>query len=104
MGVIRSLWRTCRPKFGSVGSPWQIASLEQQKEKIANRLVRLRNLEAAKERKRRTRRLILIGSYMEHVTDQDNESKDRLIKGLDKFLTRHCDCELFDLPLKEGPK
>ena len=32
----------------------QIASLEQQKYKIVNRLVRLRNLEASKERKRRT--------------------------------------------------
>ena len=75
----------------------QIASLEQQKYKIVNRLVRLRNLEASKERKRRTRRLILIGSYMEHVTDQDNEAKVSLINGLGKFLTRRRDRELFDL-------
>ena len=39
----------------------------------------------------RTRRLILIGSYMEHVTQTDPESKDRLMKGLDGFLERDRD-------------
>ena len=36
---------------------------------------------SAADRKRRTRRLILIGSYMEHVTGDDPDKRDRLIKG-----------------------
>ena len=59
---------------------------------------------SARERKRRTRRLILIGSYMEHVTQTDPDRKDRLMKGLDGFLERDRDRELFDLPPKEVSK
>ena len=53
------------------------------------------------ERKRRTRRLILMGSYMEHITVNDEAAKDRLMKGLDSFLERDRDRALFDLPPKE---
>ena len=58
---------------------------------------------SAAERKRRTRRLILMGSYLEHVTGNDPDKRDRLIKGLDVFLERDRDRELFDLPHKENP-
>ena len=44
-------------------------------------------------------RLILIGSYMEHVTQTDPDLKARLMKGLDGFLERDRDRELFDLAL-----
>ena len=53
---------------------------------------------SVRERKRRTRRLILMGSYLEHVTQNDPERKDRLMKGLDGFLERDRDRELFGLP------
>ena len=46
-------------------------------------------------------RLILIGSYMEHVTQADPDHKARLMKGLDGFLERDRDRELFDLAPKE---
>ena len=52
---------------------------------------------SAVERKRRTRRLILMGSYMEHITTNDEVVKDRLMKGLDGFLDRDRDRDLFDL-------
>ena len=53
--------------------------------------------------RRRTRRLILIGSYMEHITGDDPAKRDRLMKGLDVFLERDRDRELFDLaPNKEN--
>ena len=42
-------------------------------------------------------RLILIGSYMEHVTQTDPDRKARLMKGLDVFLERDRERELFDL-------
>ena len=47
------------------------------------------------------RRLILIGSYMERVTQTDPDRKARLMKELDSFLERDRDRELFDLPPKE---
>ena len=50
------------------------------------------------DRKRRTRRLILIGSYIEHTTQADPAKQDRLRKGLDEFLERDQDRALFDLP------
>ena len=55
---------------------------------------------SASERKRRTRRLILMGSYMEHITANDEAAKDRLMKGLDGFLDRDRDRELFGLTAK----
>ena len=42
---------------------------------------------------------------MEHVTQTDPDRKDRLMKGLDGFLERDRDRELFDLdPNKENEK
>ena len=43
------------------------------------------------------RRLILMGSYLEHVTQADPDRKARLMKGLDVFLERDRDRELFSL-------
>ena len=41
-----------------------------------------------------------MGSYMEHITANDEAAKDRLMEGLDTFLDR--DRALFDLPPKEN--
>ena len=54
------------------------------------------------ERKRRTRRLILMGSYLEHVTQADSDRKAHLMKELDVFLERDRDRELFGLQPKEA--
>ena len=58
---------------------------------------------SAADRKRRTRRLILIGSYIEHTTQAGQASMTRLMKGLDAFLERDQDRALFDLPPKVAP-
>ena len=71
--------------------------LAKKKAKLKAAESRIRARISARERKRRTRRLILIGSYMEHVTRTDPDRKDRLMKGLDGFLERDRDRELFDL-------
>ena len=42
-----------------------------------------------------------LGRLREHVTQTDPDRKDRLMKGLDGFLGRDRDRELFDLPQKE---
>ena len=52
------------------------------------------------ERKHRTRRLILLGSYLEHVTGDDPGKRDSLMQGLNGFLERDRDRPLFDLPPK----
>ena len=75
--------------------------LAKKKAKLKAAESRIRARISARERKRRTRRLILMGSYMEHVTQADLDRKDRLMKGLDGFLERDRDRELFDLPPKE---
>ena len=80
----------------------RIAKLEERRQQLTARISRMRNAERAKERKRRTRRLILIGSYVESKTADDPEASARLLQGLDRFLTRPRDRELFDFePLPE---
>ena len=76
--------------------------LAQKKVKLKVAQARIRARISVRNRKRRTRCLILIGSYMEHVTQTDPALKDRLMKGLDGFLERDRDRELFDMPPKEG--
>ena len=71
------------------------ATLNRQIQRAKSRIT-------AAERKLRTRRLILMGSYLEHVTKTDPHSLDRLMKGLDEFLERDRDRELFDLPSNQG--
>ena len=72
-----------------------------QRANLQKHIRRAQSRITAAERKRRTRRLILMGSYLEHITGTDPNQRDRLIKGLDVFLERGRDRELFDLPNKE---
>ena len=72
----------------------------RQRDNLQKQIRRAQARISAVERKRRTRRLILMGSYLEHVTGNDPDKRDRLIKGLDGFLERDRDRELFDLPNK----
>lgn len=74
----------------------------KQEARLRARKQRLEAAERAKERKLRTRRLILMGSYMEHIANRDQSAKDRLLRGLDGFLSKDRDRELFELPPKEG--
>ena len=74
----------------------------RQRDNLQKQIRRAQARISAAERKRRTRRLILLGSYLEHVTGDDPDKRDRLIKGLDVFLERDRDRELFELaPNKE---
>ena len=77
--------------------------LAKKKAKLKAAEGRIRARITARERKRRTRRLILMGSYLEHVTQDDPERKARLMKELDGFLERDRDRELFDLPPRSDP-
>ena len=70
----------------------------RQRANLQKQIRRAQSRVSTAERKRRTRRLILLGSYLEHVTQDDPERKARLLKELDGFLERDRDRELFDLP------
>ena len=73
----------------------------RQRDNLQKQIRRAQVRVSAADRKRRTRRLILMGSYLEHVTGDDPDKRDRLIKGLDVFLERDRDRELFELANKE---
>ena len=79
----------------------QIEALEEKKRQLENRIIRLRNLESAKQRKLDTRRKILAGAWVLHRADQDQEIHKGLLQGLDEFLIHNRDRELFGLPQKE---
>ena len=70
----------------------------RQRDNLKKQIRRAQSRVSTTERKRRTRRLILLGSYLEHVTQDDPLSMARFRKGLDGFLERDRDRELFDLP------
>ena len=77
----------------------ELAVLYKKERGVIQKKARIaRNRISAAERKLRTRRLILMGSYMEHITANDEAAKDRLMKGLGGFLERDRDRKLFDLP------
>ena len=77
------------------------AELRSKKKSLLERQIRRAQVRInAKERKRRTRRLILLGSYLDHCMEKDLDSKTRAMKGLNGFLER--DRALIDLPPKEA--
>lgn len=93
----------------------QIARLRAEAEKAAERAKkkaaeaaalerRLKTKEAAEERKRETRRKILVGSMELERAAKYPDAKERLMRSLDKHLTRSDDRALFDLePLPQPP-
>ena len=70
----------------------------RQRHTLTRQIRRAQARLSAADRKRRTRRLILIGSYIDSVSQADQIKQDRLINGLDRFLERDQDRALFDLP------
>jgi hypothetical protein len=74
--------------------------LKQQRKQLDARIQKLTAAEINRERKRDTRRKILVGSfYLDYV--EKNNRMDELKQKLDGFLTRNTDCMLFDLSLLE---
>ena len=73
----------------------------RQRDTLTRQIRRAQVRVSAADRKRRTRRLILIGSYIEHTTQGDPTKQDQLIKGLDGFLERDQDRAVFGLPPRQ---
>ena len=80
-----------------------VEAQRQRKETLKRQIRRAQSRITAAERKRRTRRLILMSSYLEHVPGDDPGQRDRLMKRLDSFLERDRDRELFGLQPRPNP-
>ena len=77
----------------------RIQALKRKKKAVLTRQVRQAQARInAHERRRRTRRLILMGTLVEHQVSQSEEALSGLLRDLDAFLKRDRDRELFDLP------
>ena len=83
----------------------KLKKLDALKKKQAQLKAQIQNLEAAeksREKKRDTRRKILVGAYYLDKAVKDDRF-DEITRLMDGYLTRQSDRELFDLPstLKE---
>lgn len=65
--------------------------------------IHARKLEAImkKDRATDTRRKILLGALLEGMMSEDENTKNRVMARLDKFLTKPKDRDLFGLPAKQ---
>ena len=66
------------------GDPLQEAQ-RRQRDTLTRQIRRAQARLSAADRKRRTRRLILIGSYIDRVSQADPAAMTRLMTGLDGF-------------------
>ena len=71
-------------------------------EKLRARLEQLEQKEKTVERKRRTRRLILLGSLAEEMAKTDTALALKLRSLADERLVRKIDREAFDLPIRSA--
>ena len=79
-----------------------LVELQQNKQRVLKAQIRRAQARITNaERKRRTHRLVLIGTYIEHTTKDDQAKRDRLMTGLDAFLERDHDRAVFDLPPRQ---
>jgi len=77
----------------------KIDKLKKQRDVLNARIQKFESAEKARERKRDTRRKILVGSYyLDHANK--NNSMNEICNIMDKYLTRNCDRILFNLPEK----
>ena len=74
----------------------KIENLKKKQAQLRSKIISLEASEKSRERKRETRRKILIGSYFLEKARAEN-SYENLVKKMDEYLSRESDRELFDL-------
>lgn len=83
--------------------PSRLDSLKKQQEQLKAKIQALEAAESSRERKRETRRKILVGAY--YVDKMRAENKfDEIVSLMDGYLTRDSDRVLFNLSLRENKK
>ncbi|HCE6135886.1 TPA: mobilization protein [Legionella pneumophila] len=79
----------------------RLDALKKKQEQLRAQIQKLESLEKSRERKRDTRRKILIGSYFIDKANQEGTLFD-LYQQIGKYIKRNADRELFHLePLEE---
>lgn len=81
----------------------RINVLKKKKEQLNARIQKLESLEKSRERKRDTRRKILIGAYFIDKSSEEG-NLNSLFQQLDGYLKRNSDRELFHLEPLYGEK
>ncbi len=76
--------------------PSKLESLKKQQEQIKAKIQALEAAETSRERKRETRRKILVGAYYLDKARSENKFDD-VIKLMDSYLNRDSDRVLFEL-------
>lgn len=86
------------------GKQSRLDALKEKQEQLKAQIQKLESLEKSRERKRDTRRKILIGSYFLDKTNEQG-TLDSLYQKMEDYLKRNSDRELFQLvPLVEKPE
>lgn len=78
----------------------RLEQLLKKKEQIENRIQQIKSKENEKKRKEETRKKILLGAWVMHQVEQGYLEKKKVLEGLDKFLTKPIDRQLFGLKVE----
>lgn len=78
----------------------RLTKLEERRKQIDAQIQRIKSREQQQERKRDTRRKILIGAAVLERVKNGRWLEDRLRVMMDEFLTKEVDRRLFELPPK----
>lgn len=76
----------------------QLEKMQAKKDRIAADMARIKARVNQEERKKDTRRKILIGSAMMNLVKTERMKSEKITSMMDSFLTKDRDRELFDLP------
>jgi large subunit ribosomal protein L7/L12 len=76
----------------------KLKMLEKKMAQLKEVMRKEKSKEEKKKRARDNRRKILIGAYIIEQMKRGKIEKDKILRGLDKFLTRNTDREIFELP------
>jgi hypothetical protein len=80
----------------------RLKRLEVQRVKITAEIGRLKSRHAQEERKRDTRRKLLVGALVLELVERGEWPRERLMEVLDRQLTRDIDRALFGLPPRKA--
>jgi len=76
--------------------PSRLESLKKQQEQLKAKIQALEAAESSRERKRETRRKIIVGAFYLDKAREENRFED-LVKIMDDYLNRDTDRSLFSL-------
>lgn len=93
--------RTAKLEASIEAQAKKLAELKAKKAKID---ARDRSKEKAEERKKETRRLVLLGAFLKSRMDTSEEAKTKTLAGLDSFLKRPEERTLFGFLEKDITK